>query len=485
MKEKRLKKQHPFAMLSKLTASALLLLLPVLQQILYRPQNLFEIISSMGLSAIYVIIIISGAIVFYNTCRYKSTSLYIYLERGIPVKRSFTIPFCNVSTITVERSIIAAAFGAARISVDTPAGFSKKRDISLYLSRSKINRIISKLFDGFKTKYIYTVSNARMLMMSALWSNPMSGLIIFAPLIQKTGNILGEEFNRAVMESVDFRINLISIGITPAAATIANILVFGWIIALVFQFFRYARFSSRRVGEYIAIKRGIGRKNERYTKLSEISAVTIDRTLSMALMQLTSVGIFSIGSNKDRGDKSLIALAADSHELKNAVSGLTSFDTHYEQKIRPDKSRLFSYIMIPLIVTAIVLALVSLLMLVPLLDDLYFTALLISLIPLVWWIAFRVFAFKHASLGLNNSCAILCGYKRLSLKKYVVPYRHIQFIETRQNLWQRHTHYCSVRVYLYYEKRACYTVKQLKLSEAEELLRIIDLRCRETRQHMA
>lgn len=477
MKQKKLKnlrKQHPFAMLSKLTASALLLFVPVLQQILYRPQSVFEAIGSMGISALYAIAVISGAVIFYNTCRYQSSSHNIYLERGVVIKRKFSVPFKNVSTITVERSVLAAMFGAARLSVDTPAGFGKTRDISLYISRSKVKYVIGQLFDRLETKYTYTASNFRMLLMSALWSNPMSGLLLLAPLIQKTGNTLGNEFNNAVIDSVDIRVNLISIGITPAAATIANILVLGWAVAIIFQFFRYARFSSKRVGDYIAISRGIGKKNERYTKASEVSALTINRTLSMAILHLKGAGIFSVGSGKDKGDKSLIALSANNKELNEAIDGLIGFDTHYSRKIRPNKSRLFSYIIIPFVVTILVLALVSLLVFVPILDDLYFTALVISLAPLVWWIAFRIFAFRHASLGYNESCAILCGYKKLSLKKYIIPYKHIQFIEIRQNIFQKISGYCNVRVYLYYEQRASYTVKHLKLSEAEVIVQEIN-----------
>lgn len=77
-----------------------------------------------------------------------------------------------------------------------------------------------------------------MVLMSALWSNPMTGLLLLAPLIEKTGNILGKEFNSIVIKSVDFRTNLVSVGITPAAATIANILVLGWAVAMLFQFFQ-------------------------------------------------------------------------------------------------------------------------------------------------------------------------------------------------------------------------------------------------------
>ena len=476
MKERSLKKQHPFAMLSKLTGSALLLLLPVIQQLLYRTQNAIEIIGSMGISALYAIGVITVALIFYNTCRYKRVANGIYLERGVLIKRKYTVPFKNVSTITVDRNIFAAIFNAAKINIDTPAGFSKKRDISLYMRRSKTRFIIIKMLDGLKTSYIYMAGNFRMVLMSALWSNPMTGLLLLAPLIQKTGNILGKEFNSIVIKSVDFRTNLVSVGITPAAATIANILVLGWAVAMLFQFFRYARFSSKRIGDYIAITRGIGVKNERYTKIHEVSALTISRTLSMAMLKLRSAGIFAVGSGKDKGDKSLIAIAANDRELASAIKGIVGFDTHYKRRLRPEKSRFFSYIMVPLIAMGTVFAAVSLLIFVPLLDDLYFTALLISLAPLAWWIAFRIYAFYNSSIGYNKSCAMFCGYRKLSLVEYVIPYQHIQFVEIRQNLFQQHSGFCNVRVYLYYEQKAIHTVKHLRLADAEEIVKQIEKR---------
>lgn len=484
MKRRSLRKQHPFAMVSKLTSSALLLLLPVIQQLLYRPQNIFETISSMGISAIYSIAVITLAVIFYNTCRYKNDGYGIYIERGVLAKRRFTIPFRNVSTITVERNIFAAIFGAARLSVDTPAGLGKKRDISLYMNRNKVTLLINRMFDGLETTFHYTSDNFRMVLMSALWSNPMTGLLLIAPLIQKIGNILGEEFNSIVFSSVDFRTDLISVGITPAAATIANILVLGWAVAMLFQFFRYARFSSKRIGDYIAITRGIGNKNERYTKVHEVSALTISRTLSMAMLKLRSAGIFAVGSGKDKGDKSLIAIAANDKELKAAINGIVGIDTHCKRELRPDKSRFLSYILIPLIVTAGVVLVVSLLIFVPILDDLYFTAILISLAPLVWWIAFRIYAFRNSSIGYNKTCAILCGYKKLSLVTYVIPYEHIQFIEIRQSIFQKYSGYCNVRAYLYYEQRASHTVKHLRLADAKEIVRQIEKRIEQSEKNM-
>lgn len=476
MKQRCLRLQHPYAMLTKLTFSAFLLLIPLLQQILYRPQGVFEYISTMSISTVCAIAVVGGAVAMYRTQRYTYINDGIYIEHGLFVKRRYCIPFEKVQTITVERSVLAAMFGAAKISVDTPAGNSKKRDVSLYLGRGKVRKTVEKLFNGLKTSYTYTVSNIRMLLMSASWSNPGVGLLFLAPLVKRTGTILGEEFNKAVYESMDIRFQLVSFGITPAAATIANLLVLGWAVAMTLQFFRYARFSSKRLGNYIVITRGIGKKNERYTKYDRISALTINQTLTMALFKLKNAGIFSIGSGKDKGDKSLIAIAAKEGEIRFAVKNLVGLSIDCDRRIKPQKKKLFSYICIPLYISIAVAGLISLLIFLPVVNELFFTALIISQIPLWWWIIFRVFSFFNSELGCGEDCVIAGCYKRLTHQRFVVPYDKIQYVCIKQNPFQRHSGTCDVKIYLYFEKRACHTVKHLKLCEAEEMIETINER---------
>ena len=71
---------------------------------------------------------------------------------------------------------------------------------------------------------------------------------------------------------------------------------------------------------------------------------------------------------------------------------------------------------------------------------------------------------------------MFCGYRKLSLVEYVIPYQHIQFVEIRQNLFQQHSGFCNVRVYLYYEQKAIHTVKHLRLADAEEIVKQIEKR---------
>ena len=113
---------------------------------------------------------------------------------------------------------------------------------------------------------------------------------------------------------------------------------------MLFQFFRYARFSSKRIGDYIAITRGIGVKNERYTKIHEVSALTISRTLSMAMLKLRSAGIFAVGSGKDKGDKSLIAIAANDRELASAIKGIVALILTIKDAYAPKRAD-FSHIL--------------------------------------------------------------------------------------------------------------------------------------------
>ena len=55
---KKYKKTHPYSILRHLKISVILILLSVLQQVLYRPQNIIAIIGSLGFNALYVIVIL-------------------------------------------------------------------------------------------------------------------------------------------------------------------------------------------------------------------------------------------------------------------------------------------------------------------------------------------------------------------------------------------------------------------------------------------
>ncbi len=464
------KRTHPFTILTRFKSSVVLLLIPIIQQILFKPQGIFETISTMGINALYATGVIFYAVASYRCYKYRVLPKGINIRNGFFVKRSFIVPFHKIQTVNFHKNIFASMFGAVKVSFDTPAGLSKFYDISAFFSKKQAKNIFQKLQQDNKPGYIYRSGNMSMLLMSAFWSNPATGLLFAAPFVSRAGDIVSSEIKDVLYNSMNFFWENIALGISPAAATVANVLVFGWTVAVLVQFFRYGRFSAYRQGEYVVISRGIINKNVSFTRADRIAAVTINQSLFMRLLKLYSSGIFTIGSGKLKGDKSLIIAAEKKNKLYHSLKNIVRFSAKETESIYTGKNTLISYICVPIWITFFVTALIVIADYFSVINELFKILMIFALIPLLWWVAFRVFAHKYAHLGVNGKYLIACGYNIWTLKKYLIPFDKIQYISVKQSIFQKRKGTCDIKVYLYFEKRACQTIKHLPKPEAEKLI---------------
>lgn len=478
LKNRYYKRTHPFTILTRLKSSVILLLIPVIQQLMFKPEGVFEVISTMGFNAIYAAAVIFYAIYSYRCYMYRMKLSGIQIKNGFFRKKYYTVPLSRIQTINIHKNIIARIFGAIRVSFDTPAGSSRDYDISAYISAKKAAYVLSKTENEKPKIAVYKSGNLNMLLMAAFWSNPASGLLIIAPFVSKLGDILGIEIQQLMNQSFafDFRWQLVAIGIPPVAAAIANILLFGWAVSMAVQFMRYGRFSAYRQGEYIVITRGIINKNISFTRSDRIAAVTVNQSLLMHFLRLYSSGIFTIGAGKLKGDKSLIIAAEKKNTLYKSLKNIAKISSKELKSVYPQKNTLFSYLCVPIWVTLATILLITAADYFIVINEAFKVLLIFALIPLFWWILFRIFAHKHSHFAMNNRCAIVCGYKIWTLKKYLIEFDKIQYISIKQSVFQKHKNTCDVRVYLYFEKRACHTVKHLPKTEAEKLALYIQSR---------
>lgn len=154
----------------------------------------------------------------------------------------FRIPFRYFDSVSIRQTLFPALFGAAHLTMDTPAGNRKHADVGLTLSRKALWRTVSTVYSFSKAKPLYHAGNGRILLMSAFWSNPGTGLLLLAPFVQRVGSILGKEIQEKLYATVDISLQLAAWGIPPASAATAYLLFAGWVIALIVQLFRYAHF---------------------------------------------------------------------------------------------------------------------------------------------------------------------------------------------------------------------------------------------------
>ena len=471
MEIRKYKKTHPFSIIKKLKISVFLVLLSIIQQFLYRPRDILEYIATVSSGTVYALAAVAYAVYSYSRYRYRIIENGIQIHDGLFIKRRFTVPYSKIQTIVFNMDAFAAIFGAVKVSFDTPAGLSKKYDISAYFSRKNTKMILLKIHDMnpetscVKSNFIST------LLMCTFWSNPTTGLLFIAPVISKLGDIVGNELaNNIFSAQSDFRLRLIALNIPPATAGAASVLIIGWIISILLGFMRYSGFKAYNQGEYIVVSKGLINKNITFTKRKCLSAITVEQGLLMHLMGLYISGIFTIGSGKLKGDRSIIIAPEHKKTFFRSLQKLLKVSHKEKMSVYTAKNTMPAYLYLPFFVTAVTVLTIMLADNFSIINDLFKALLLFLLIPLFWWMLFRIFAHEYSHLGITSKHLVVCSFQKLTLKTYYIPFNKIQCAKITQSIPQRLAGTCNVQVYLYFENRAVHTVKHIPLDKAQNLL---------------
>lgn len=105
---------HPYTAAGILSRFAFLLIIPLFQGIFAQPQSLGQILRTWGLNLLVTALICLWAGASVRAQGYHAGEDRLFLKKGIILKRWLEIPYRNIHSITVERSLLPALFGAAR-----------------------------------------------------------------------------------------------------------------------------------------------------------------------------------------------------------------------------------------------------------------------------------------------------------------------------------------------------------------------------------
>ena len=323
----------------------------------------------------------------------------------------------------------------------------------MFNKRKKIVRIIS------------------IILMSAFWSNPVTGIIFIVPVISNVSKIIGSDMaQRIIRGSIDQQWKIIAMWISPAAALLASIILLSWAISMLNVFLRYVRFRSIRLGEFIITSKGLIAITKIYKRVNCISSVSIDQSLFMKLLKLKSCSVTVIGAGRQKGDRSLLFSADSYDKVQNGMTSITGIPNEETSVVRREKRSLFSYVYYPLIIFGVLMILILLSYRVRLLTSSVRLLLYIFLFIVIWWLMFRIFAYLHSRIAVNDKCLIVCTFHRMTLKKHYIPFEMIQYVEINHSPFQKRKNKCTMIVSIYSENRRSVKIKQLPREAAIELL---------------
>lgn len=475
-KKNKIDKINIYTLFANIPKFIYLLPIPILQNILFDPKSFWEHITSYLLS---IVLFITASII--STANYRAKSYKVYpehtrIKEGIFIRSRFSIPYSRLQSVIIRSTPLPLLFSAVRVQLNTAATKAKKGDAVFYLSKKNANRLISEIFDdiGYISR-LYRAKNSKIFFMAAIWSNPVSGFLIVSPIVNNTGKIIGEQLRDELINNFDFSKYLVYIGISPTAAFIAYVLLVFYAVSVFADFFRTANFTCTSYQNGIIIKRGIVKRTLFFTHPSKLNAITLSQSIFMLPLEIYSAYIYTTGSGKAKGDKSLLIVAEKKNTVKHLLTLLfPDLDLKFNFTIKPVRRSIRSYIRLPLWSMVINIIICTVALRNNIFTNIISSFMLVSVPFLTIWCFFRIKAFGNSALSANEKFVYIRFYRRITLISTIIPINKIQLCVKRVSIPGKFSNTCNVRIYIYGEKRTFVEIKHLYQAEADKFIEMIN-----------
>lgn len=300
---------HPITILGNLWRVVYLIIIPLLRGFFAAlGNNLTGWLAGAWADVLILLLMVAIAVLRWWRLTYRWDEDTLYITSGVLFQRETLIPWRKIVTISVMHPFYLQPFRAARVRVDTMGGSRSNADLTILLSPGNADALLQwgkgPKAQGTLAKGtgIYTPRNSSILALSILNSNSLAGIVFIATFISQSGELLGAEFSRLLIDTFEETTRSLAFGIPPAAAALAYLLLVGWAVGFIRTFLRYKNMQVSRQGDSLHIVGGTVTTREYLVKYGEINFIDIRQSLTTRVMGLYSLYISAVGYGKQKED---------------------------------------------------------------------------------------------------------------------------------------------------------------------------------------
>ena len=444
-----------------------LLPVPLIRGLLHihSPQGLYTWLRGgwIDLLAAALLLLLAGLAWWRHTYRLTTDSLT--LRRGILLRRTTVIPLRHITTLTAERRLLYRPFGAVQVTVDTEAGYHRIADATLLVGRQQEALFLPAENAASGLRPVA----GRLVLLSLLFSNSLSGILLLAVLLRQLGILLGESVQQLVLDNLQAAADRVAI-IPRTAALLGLILLGGWLVTAAGHLLRHLPFTARQQGETLVISTGWLTRRTHTCGLDAVHYTDHRQTLAARLLKKTTIYISCTGYGKDKNTLAVLIPPTGYARAERELAGLLPERMPVPVTVRPTPTALWRYCRAPALVgLGIGLFGQRLVALLPTWATVAAPLVWLGIIPCLWLLAVRLLALRHTGIGYQKGRLTLCLCRRLTLHQVTVPLSHITAVQVRQSPFQRWFGRCDVLVYTANEYRHPHRIRQLPLDAVEKL----------------
>ena len=460
---------HPLMIVRYLWRYLFVLLIPVVRGLLNygRSGTLSHLVAG---EAALGAVIVAVAVLKWSRCRVIIARDRLTVRTGLFLSRTAVVPLGHIASALFEYNPVLALFGAVAVRIDTEAGGRKNADFALILTRRAARTLRRAVSPDAPATLTYRCRTLRLVLLAAANSSAAAGLLIAAPVINKAGQLLGENLSDRLMGTITYAAMLTERLIPPAATVLALVMVAGFVVSFLLTLFQCAPFRLRRRGGRLDITHGLVTHRHTCFSMDAVNAVVIQQSFLMRLARHCTVNVSVAGYGKQKGESAALLPAADAAQADTLTRRILPGCERLNLTLRPPKRAFQRVLFVPVVaLAAIPMGTLILCLLFPVVSSMLAFLAMVAQVVVAYFLSVRIRCYRRGGVGFWGGVQAYASKWLRLIELRAAPGR-TGVIRIMRNPFDKLVHLCSVRVTLRAEGALSLTV--LNLDDAEVLKEI-------------
>lgn len=462
-------KTHPLMIFKFTKRYIYILLLPVIRSLLnYGTIGVLSRLVIMECVMAFLILVVSVLRWLFFTVSFREDCVIV--DSGIIIRRNAVMPVEKISVSYTERNLFLAMFGAVSARIDTDSGFKKKADFEIYFSKKNAALYESVIQPEKRGAVCYRSRFAMAVIMALANASALTGLIVLAPAVKRSGELLGNSIDNRLRDTLTFANALLGKIVPPAATVIAVIFVAGFGVSFLLTLFRYMPFKLFDSGEKITVEHGLMAHHRTVISRNAINAVIINIPPVMRAMRFCWVGVSAAGYGKKRGESEVVLPAVNLRQANDFQLGVFDISTEDKYDLTCPKRTMKRTLFMPSLLLAVsIITELTLALMFEMFSGMIVLIMTFIQFIILYLISVRVDYQKRGGVSIYDGVTMR-SYKRLTIKKMRVKKDKTCMITLSQGPFERRYDVVRLAVTVRAEKPLTMKATNLDKAQTEKLI---------------
>lgn len=439
---------------------AFLLFVPFLQGLLFSSYGFDKLFALYSIDIALIILLLAIAFLRQRKASLRISDKAFLINYGVLIKREDRT-FAKSTNLTLLRPLLLRLFRAGRLRISSGLGVS-----NAYLK----TKDALALFEQEEKDHTKTFRSPilRTALMSAVFSNSLTGLLAAVPFLRRTASLLGARQTALLIQGVSLEGWLALRGLPPFISRVSSILFTCWAIGFFTEFFREYNLSLSFSDNDILISKGLVTLSHVKFSKESVRALTAKQSILLFFC-----GLYSVQAAVNLSPKRKIHILSATGRARccDVEELIFGKDSKPVKSASPPFEALHSYTLLPFFLISFISLII-----------IFFGSGLFTLLPAgialslsVIFYFFRICGFFRSSITIWQDKCEIRYFSGMNFVRTIFRKENIISVTLSQNPFQLLSRRCNLKITLRHTKSLKLRIKHLEKNSADDIRKMLIL----------